>query len=574
MSKNKKKMKKEGSWKSLLHIYKTSKIPWFMLVMVVVCEIAMQTIGVITVPYGSKIDTGNMDGAGFVITYALLSIIYCMFENGYEYFNTVGRAQMGRNVRKRLWGKMLRLPISTYEKEEPQRFVSRLTKDTEHAYSALTAVVQLISIVYGCVIAIIEVIKIYAELSWVMLGVIPVLVFCSFIVGKLQYKMQTAIITANAAVTNYYSERLPNITYIKTNNMEKAELQKGKEISDLKYKADKMYWFLFTFSLPISTTAHYLSSVAVLLLASAMVRGGEMEMAQLISLSGYFTLVMNNATMFINVWQAVKMSHGGTEKIAEIDTSEEEKLSGDTIIEGQQDIVFDGVSFAYANEKEVLKNVSFTIPKGKVTAIVGENGSGKSTIMRLLERFDVPSSGTITVGGHDITAIDGAKWRDSLGYVFQGNQMVHGSVSDNIAYAADGTYDEAALVQAAKDAKAYEFIMEKEKQFDTELEIFDPEFSEGQLQRLAIARVLLKNPDYLLLDEATSGIDANTEAEILDRITEKMQGKTMIVIAHNMDLVRNADHIVVLRDGYVEAEGSDEEVLRDSATYQAFVQAG
>ena len=407
MSKNAKKSKKEGSWKSLLHIYKTTKIPWMMLIFVVVCDIGMQTIGVYTVPYGSKIDTGNMAGAGFVIMYALLSIIYCMFENGYDLVNSIGKAQMGRNVRKRLWGKMLRLPVSEYEKEEPQRFVSRVTKDTENAYTALTSIIQLVSIVYGCVLAMIQVYKIYAKLSFVMLGIIPVLVISSIIVGKLQYKMQTAIIHANATVTNYYSERLPNMTYIKTNNMEQAELENGKKISELKYKADKKYWFLYTFNLPISTLAHYLSSIAVLVLASVMVRTGKMEMAQLISLTAYFDMVMNNATMFITVWQGIKMSHGGTEKIAEIESSEEEQLSGEPMSAGQQDIVFDHVSFAYENEKEVLKDVSFTIPKGKVTAIIGENGSGKSTIMRLLERFDVPSSGKILADGKDIASIDG-----------------------------------------------------------------------------------------------------------------------------------------------------------------------
>lgn len=570
----KKKQKKEGSWKSLIHIYKTAKIPWMLLVLVVVCDLGMQTIGVKVVPYGSKIDTGTMGGMGFIAMYAILSIVYCMFENGYDLFNGMGRAKMCRNVRRTLWGKMLRLPISSYEKEEPQRFVSRITKDTEHSYSAITAIIQLVSIIYGCVLAMIEVIKIYADLSWIMLGVIPVLIFCSWLVGKLQYKMQTAIIQANSNVTNYYSERLPNITYIKTNNMESLEREKGREISELKYKADKKYWLLYTFNLPISTLAQYLSSVAVLILASAMVRGGKMEMAQVISLTGYFDLVMNNATMFITVWQAIKMSHGGTEKIAEIESSEEEQIDGSVTAEGQEDIVFDHVAFQYSNGKEVLKDLSCRIPRGKITAIVGENGSGKSTLMRLLERFDPPTEGKIYVGGQEITSINGKKWRDSLGYVFQGNQMIQGTVEENITYAMEKGYDREQMIRAAKDARAYDFIMEKEEEFQTKIDIFNPEFSGGQLQRLAIARVLMKDFEYLLLDEATSGIDTETEKAVLETIFEKSKGKTLVFIAHNMELIRKADHIIVIRDGSVEAEGTDEEVLAQSGTYQAFVQAG
>ena len=242
-------------------------------------------------------------------------------------------------------------------------------------------------------------------------------------------------------------------------------------------------------------------------------------------------------------------------------------------IQGQQDIIFNNVSFGYTEEKLVLKNASFHLPKGKITAIVGENGSGKSTITRLLERFDVPVSGEIRIGDNSLDEIDCVKWRNSLGYVFQGNQMVQGTVRENLTYGIMRDYTEDELIKAAKDAEAYDFIMEKEKQFDTPLRVFDSEFSGGQLQRLAIARVFMKNPDYLIMDEATSGVDMVKEKHIIDCMKEKMRDKTVIIISHNMDIVKCADHIVMIGNGEVEAEGTVDEVAASSTAFKAFLSA-
>lgn len=569
----KRKSSKEASFKKLLNIYKTTRIPWQMLILVVLASFGSQTVSVLIAEYTAKIDTGTMTGGSFIVNYVALTIMSFVLEYGYDLANGLGRSQMGRNVRKKIWGRMLRLPVSYYEKEEPQRLVSRVTKDTEFAYGALTAVIQIISLIYGVTIAMVEVVKIFGAYSWIMAVIIPVLIFCSWIIGKMQYRMDRMINTAYSNMTNFYSERLPNVTYIKTNNMEAAEYKKGEKISNEKYKADMIYKALYALQLPLQSLANYISLVFVLLVASSMVRAGDLSAVQMKELLSYFNVVMANATLLLSIWQVIKASHGGCEKISEISALPMENLEGAFEVEGQQDIVFDQVSFGYTKEKLVLKNASFTIPKGKITAIVGENGSGKSTVTRLLERFALPVSGEIRIGGNKLSEIDCAKWRDSLGYVFQGNQMVDGTVRENLAYGITRDYTEEELIKAAKDAQAYDFIMEKEGQFDTPLHVFDSEFSGGQLQRLAIARVFMKNPDYLIMDEATSGVDAIKEKLIMERMKEKMQDKTVIIISHNMDIVKNADHIVVINDGEVETEGSVNEAAVKSDTFKAFLNA-
>lgn len=565
---------KESSWKPLMNIYKTVRIPWFLLIMVVLLSFGSQWVSVKLVEYSSKIDTGTMTAGSFLVGYVAFSVISILVEYGYDLANILGNAQMARNVRRRLWGKMLRLPLSFYEKEEPQRLVSRVTKDSTFAYGAITSVIQIISVIYGLVIAMRPVVKIFGAKSWIVAVIIPVLFICSFIVGKIQYRIDRMINKVYSKMTNFYSERLPNITYIKTNNMEKSEYEKGLKVSNEKYKADIVYKILFALQMPIQSLANYIGLVFVLIAASAMVRSKTITAVQMKELMLYFNIVMADATLLLGVWMSIKASHGGCEKIAEINGLKAEDVSGISEVSGQQDIVFDHVSYGYTEDKLVLKDASFTIPKGKITAIVGENGSGKSTITRLLERFDAPASGEIRIGESRLDELDCAKWRDKLGYVFQGDQMVEGTVRENLGYGLTKEYSEDELVKAAADAGAYDFIMEKEEKFETPLHVFDSEFSGGQLQRLAIARVFMKDPEYLIMDEATSGIDLMKEAQIVACMKEKMKGRTVVLISHNMNLIQDMDHIVVIKDGQVEAEGSPKEVAERSDTFKALVGVG
>ncbi len=562
---------KEASWGPLLNIYKTVKIPWFMLFLVVAISFGSQYIAVIMARYSAKIDTGTMAGGSFVVGFAIFTLISLVLEYGYDLANSLGRAQMGRNVRRQLWGRMLRLPMGMYDRDEPQRLVSRVTKDTEFAYGAITAIVQAVSLVFGMTIAMIEVVKIFGVYSWIMAAIIPVLIVCSIIVGKIQYYIDRLLNANYSKMTNFYSERLPNMTYIKTNNMEAEEYKKGLDISNEKYKVDITYKAWYALGLPIQSLANYISLIFVLWVSSSLVRNGSMASVQMKELLNYFDIVMANATLMLGIWQVIKASHGGCEKIAEINASPIEDLSGTTDLQGQHDIVFDQVSFGYTSEKTILKDVSFHIPHGKTTVIVGENGSGKSTIIRLLERFDSPMTGDIRIGQHKLNDVDGIHWRDLVGYVSQGNQMVEGTVRENIVYGIDREYSEEEFIQAVKDAGAYDFIMEKEQQFDTPIHVFESEFSGGQIQRLAIARVLMKNPEYMIMDEATSGIDHIKECEIVKNIKERMSQKTIIAISHNMDFVKSADHVIVLNKGYIEAEGSVEDVTKSSQMFQAFL---
>jgi ATP-binding cassette subfamily B protein AbcA/BmrA len=462
--------------------------------------------------------------------------------------------------------------MSFYDKEEPQSFVSRITKDTDGAYAALASIVLLASTVYAVVLAFLQMQKIYASLAYIMLSCIPISIISTIIIGKMQYKMEYIVNTAYSAITNFFGERMPNIVHIKTNNMEDEEYLNGIKASNNKYKADVKNKILFNIQAPLGTLAQYINQIVLLLVASALVRQGVMKMPQVANLYNYFLIFMGNAYMFTGMWQGVKSSHGACATIARLADTEDENLDDGMSMNSQaEDILFQDVCFSYSNGRNVIKNVSFVIPEGKVTAIVGENGSGKSTVIKMLERFNVPSEGVIKLGDDNISEINMVEWRDAIGYLSQGDQVVKGTIRDNITYGLNREYTEEELINAAKLANAYDFIESRENGFDTEISKFDTKCSGGQLQRLAIARIIMKNPQILIMDEATSGIDVVYEAEILQSLSNMMKGKTVIMISHNMSLIRKADNIVVLNDGVMECSGSMDQVSKNSDTFNKFM---
>ena len=574
IKKNKKESDYYTSWRALFKFYRKVKIPWLWTLSLIFIAFGSRKIAVLVVPYSSAIMTGEITKHGFVAGYILMIGASGMMEAVHGFVAGIGNLKTSRNVRSKVWRKMIHLPMSHYDKEEPQKLVSRVTRDADGSFAALASVVQFGSVIYGVALPFLQMKKIYANLAYVMLSCIPIFMISTMIVGKMQYKMEFIINKAYSSMTNFFGERMPNILHIKINNMEDIEYINGVKMSNEKFKADVRNKILLVFQGPIGSSAQYINQIILLVVASALVRNGIMKMPQLVNLYNYFSILMMNAYMIIGTWQNIKSSHGACAKIAQLVDMEDENFDGKISMNQQiEDITFENVSYTYYNGKNVLKDVSFVIPKGKVTVIMGENGSGKSTITKLLERFNEITSGEIKLGNDNIRDIKLREWRNSIGYLSQEDQVVKGSIRDNITYGLDREYTEEELINAAKLANAYDFIISKEEGFDTEISKFEGKCSGGQLQRLAIARIIMKNPQYLIMDEATSGIDVVYEAEILESLNKVMRGKTVIMISHNMHLISKADNIVVLNNGVIECSGSKEEVTKNSDTFGRFIEA-
>ena len=560
------------SWKTLLKFYTKVRIPWLTMIVVFLFSFGIKEVQSRLVPYTTAIQTGAIEESGFLAGFIVMTLTAAIVEAVQGGVNELCGAITARNVRHTVWNKLIHLPMSVYNKEDPQRFVSRITQDTTGAYAALACLIQFWSVIYGIYINFAQMYRLYRGLALVMLSFIPLTILTSWACGKLQYSMERITNAAYAAITNFFGERLPNLLHIKTCGMEDEEYQKGVQANNEKYKADIRRLNRFIFQGPIGVIAQYVNMIILLVVASAMVRAGTMRMAQMVNLYNYYLLFSGNAFMITAVWQNLKMSHGACSTIAGLVEMEDEHLDGPVSVEeAAGDIVFENVRFAYEEGRDVLKDVSFVIPKGKVTAIVGENGSGKSTIIKLLERFNEPSAGTIRLGQDNLKEVNLAQWRNAVGYLFQGDQVVKGSIRENICYGLDREYTEEEVMEAARLAKADDFIASKEEGLDAEVSKFDSKLSGGEMQRLAIARIIMKRPQYLIMDEATSGIDVVSEAEVLEGLSNVMQEKTVIMVSHDINLISKADHIVVLKDGTVEASGSYEQVSKQSALFNRLV---
>jgi ATP-binding cassette subfamily B protein AbcA/BmrA len=225
------------------------------------------------------------------------------------------------------------------------------------------------------------------------------------------------------------------------------------------------------------------------------------------------------------------------------------------------------VNFGYGSQP-VLEDVSFTIPKGKKTVIVGPNGTGKTTVFKLIERFYQPDSGEVCFGSQNVETIHLQDWRKNIAYVLQEPQLFHGTIRENISYGVEGEVPQAEVERAAQLAGADSFIRELPEGYAFDIGEGGSRLSAGQRQRLAIARAVMLNPSYLLLDEATCNMDVYAQQEVTQALEQLMVGRTTVMITHDMSQLEQADHIIVLQNGTVEAEGSRDEVLATSATLQ------
>lgn len=558
-------------WASFLKMLRSAKVPWYLYILTFLMDAASATLFVRLPILLGDLMQGDIFDQGKITQYGLLSVAEILFGFAAVCLFCWVSAHIGTNTSISIWRRVLRLPSRQLDREGPSSMTSRVVNDSTYVDFAVSGIFNSLGIIYSLVLVYIEMFRMHAGMTLALL-IVPIwlLVFMA-VVGRLTYRNQKRVMDALAALTSFLAVRLPNLRLVKAFGTQRQEQANGQEKIDEQYHAEMKLVYVNTLSAIFQDIANAITNIIVIAYGSYLVGSGQMDPSDF---AVFFLFVTQgnfifNFQVLMSYYQNIKFGMGGCGKITELMEAEEEKLEREkSFTVPEADIVFDHVAFGYGDET-VLKDVSLTIPKGKITAIVGPNGSGKTTVLKLLERLYTPTSGHITYGGVDIERYHLTDWRGSIGYVVQNSPLLIGTVTDNICYGM-AVPDQAAAEAAAWEVGADAFIQTMERGYDTSVGELGGKLSGGQRQKLAIARALVTKPDMYLLDEATCGLDACNEREITEFMNGFLQGRTAVIVAHNLDTIRMADQIIVLRDGRVEAAGDHSSLLETSELYRKF----
>lgn len=553
-------------------VLKGVKLPWILILCALISSIIMMKaeLSVATMT-ADIIDTSQkaINGAvlmsfiGMTILSAATNIISTYFTRKMEETITCG-------VRTKLWKKIMHLPSKYYDEDNGNELVTRVTSDASAPSALFTTAISCVVCVVTTVQAFAQLFAYHKKLAWYSMLIIPLtLVFC-VLYGILQFKLGVYQTATMASSMGYLAERVRNFRLVKSVVAESNESVKGNRTFKEMYKAEFWNWMLVAGYQLSSSLFSIMFIVISFVLGGQLLAKGEVTIGDL---TGFYMVTgivsLQLMQLFMNIG-SIFGTFGTMKKTADIMEMEPEPVGGEDVPAVCSDLVFDNVTFAYNEERDVLNGVSVKIPMGKVTAIIGGNGAGKSTIFKLLTRLYEPKSGKILFGDMNIDQYNVVQWRDRFTYVIQKNPLIGGTVRENILYGLEREVSEEELIEVAKKANCYDFIMKKPDGFNEDVGLGGSNFSGGQAQCISIARAMLRNGDYLLLDEATSNLDVLSEAMVTEALDKLMENKTTIMIAHNYAATCNADYVIVMRDGIVEAAGAPEELLKSNEYYRLF----
>ena len=553
------------------NIFRGVRIPWVMLAVLLILNIVESHVFLEqTTLTADIIDTSQKAiNANQLVRFIVVLLVNSALSISINYINGWTDQKLSHGVRNKLWNKLMHLPTRYYDQESGDTLVSRVTTDSDHSATYFNIAIKFVSTVYASAVAVRQMYRYSPQLTFYMLIAMPILLTISALVGKLSFTANKKAQVAFAEALGYLVERTRNLRLIKAARMEHAEQQSGKKRFDRQFQVSLLSTTVNSLTAALIPIFSGVGIVVSFVMGGRLVQEGVITVGKLVGFYTLSGLLSAHMLTFLQLYTSLKEANGRLDKVAELLETPDEKQEGIEFDVADADLVAENVSFSYS-DTPTLNGVNFRIPKGQITAIVGPNGAGKSTLFKLLERMYDPDSGMLRFGEEDIKKYDLSSWRGSFAIVSQDKPLLSGTVRENILYGVRRKVEEDELIRVAKLANIYDFVMATPGGFDAPVGMGGSNFSGGQRQCIAIARAMMRNPDYLLLDEATSNLDAKSEKMVSQALTNLMKGRTTVMIAHNYSATRDATHIVVMKDGKVEAEGSPEEMLASNEYYRAF----
>lgn len=564
-----KKVKKAKKKNTLSVVFKKN-VPWLWLVGNFIFSMCMGYFYIELPDITARIGAGEIFDRGLITRFILLSVIQTVCIVLVSISTKLVGYVVERNIRRGVWKKLIRIPMKDYDREKPTTWISRMASDTTMATSFLTSIMEGILCVIYLGIVFLTVFGLSSSIAFALLAVLPYLLLVAIIPGKLNYKWAAVRQDRLAEYTNFVSERIGNIRTIKACAMTEEDIAGGIAKAEEYYRAEKTLAIIEGVCEPFVYISQIIINVIVIIMGGKLLQAGEITNANMMTLYLYGSNFYSFALMTISMYYTLRLSHGSTKRIGELMEQEDEQVQREQDMPREPgDIAFEHVTFAYDREI-VLNDVSFTIPAGKTTAIIGPSGSGKSTVLGLMQRLYAPQEGKITLSGVDSRQIHLHQWRNAVGTVQQTCPLLGGTIAENMTYSVTEPVTQEALEATARQAGIHDFVMALPQGFDTQVGQLGDKLSGGQRQRIAVARMILKNPQILLLDEPTSSLDNENAALVTGSLKAISKGKTTVIVAHDIRSIQGADHIIVMSNGHVEAEGSPKEVYAASETFRNY----
>lgn len=528
--------------------------------------------------YNGVIDKLNNTGSinfnklhTILITLLILYIISAIFNYVQGVVVSKISAKYTMDLRRNVNRKMERLPLKYFDKKSHGEVLSLITNDidkiSQNLSNALTETVT-------CIVALLGMLIMMFSINVTMtLAIIIILPICMMLTIKIASKGQKYFTYRQeglAKVDTKVEEMLRNHNIIKVFNSEDKILKDFNKENDSLADNTWKSTFIGGIMHPIMMLIGNLSYVVIAFLGGLFVIQGKITVGNIQSFITYAKNFTNPIGNLASIMTELESMIAASERVEDYLLEEEEKkLENPVLLENVKgNITFDHVKFGYDENKPIIKDFSAYVEKGKKIAIVGPTGSGKTTLVKLLMRFYDVNSGSILIDNINIQDVDRNELRKNIGMVLQDTWLYSDTIMENIRYGKlDATDDE--VIEASKEAQVHHFIQTLPNSYNMQINEETSNISEGQKQLLTIARAILRDPKVLILDEATSSVDTRTEELIQKAMDSLMKGRTSFIIAHRLSTIKNADLILVLKDGDIIEQGTHEELISMHGLYNS-----
>lgn len=511
-----------------------------------------------------------------IIAIAVAFIIQAIVSGVSLYLLTAVGQRIVASLRDRMWLKLIKLPVSYFDNTSSGETVSRVINDTSIVRDLISS--HFPQFITG-IISITGAVTILLFMDWkmtlIMLIAVPITLVIMIPLGRQMAKISRGLQDQTAVFTGDIQQTLGEIRLMKASTAEHNEEKKG--LSGIQ----KLLGFglkearVFAFIAPVMQLVVMVVIVFIIVYGGMRVANGTLSTGSLIAFLLYLFQIIMPITTFAMFFTQLQKAKGATERMIDIlELPLEEGQDGLDFDITDKLISVSDVSFAYSEEKPVLKDISFDAQPGQMIAFAGPSGGGKTTMFGLLERFYKPTSGIITIGDVPINELSMESWRSQIGYVPQESAMMAGTIRENLCYGLDHqqAIPDDRLWEVTEMAYADQFIKEFSQGLDTEVGERGVMLSGGQRQRIAIARAFLRDPKILMMDEATASLDSQSERIVQQALSRLMKGRTTFAIAHRLSTIVDADQIIFIENGRVTGQGTHTELIEKHHLYRQFAQ--